>query len=139
MDGLGRLFNVVPVASGVPIPLVDADAVTFVGYEDGGATDVVITESKDASATDEQSLVTVTRYFTSNGVGGAWTTNTTTAVGTVEPTDDTAQDAWCFTIHASELSDGFDYVEATPDAGTCIAILHDLDHQAKPDDLTAIA
>lgn len=135
MEAIGRIFNVVPQASGVHIPLNNAAAVTFVGYEDGGATDVVFTESVQGAS--KQSLATVTRYFTSNGIGGVWTTQTVSATATVEPTDDTAQDGWAVTIRAAELSAGFDAVECTPDAGTCFAIVHDLNDQRDPDSLPA--
>lgn len=137
MDGLGRVFNVVHNASGVHIPLKDCGAVTFVGYEDSGATDVTVRESVAGSS--EQLLATVTRYHTSNGVGGAWATHVNgSPASLVEPTDDTAQDCWAFTISEAELSDGFTHVEVTVDGGSCVAILHDLDVQRAPANLAAL-
>lgn len=138
MEGLGRVFNVVPEASGLHIPLQDAEAITFVGYEDGGATNIAFNESKSTAGASEQDLEVVARYWTSNGVGGAWTLRTQTAEDEVDPSDDTAQDGWLVTIRAAELSDGFTHVEATADAGTCFAILHDLTVQRDPANLAAL-
>lgn len=121
---LGR-NNVVPAASGVVIDMQHWGAVTFVGYEDGGATDVVLTEHDDDGA-NEQALDLLHVWHTSNGIGGAWTEQTeSSATGTLEPSDATAQDGWAVTIAAEDLSDGYRYVECTPDGGTCFAILHD--------------
>jgi hypothetical protein len=131
MEGLGRLFDVVPVASGKHIRLRHADAVTFVIYEDGGATSIVVRESIEGAS--EQTLAIFTRRITSNGVGTAqvWTERTQTASATITKTDDTEQDCVVITVTGPMLSAGFDCVEVTVDAGQCIAILH-LAVQAAP-------
>ena len=50
MRGLGRVFNVIPAASGVHIPLKDADAISFVTYEDDGTTIATIKSSIDGAS-----------------------------------------------------------------------------------------
>ena len=138
MDALGRIINVVPLASGVHISLAQAGAsVTFAGYEDGGATNVVIKESQDGAS--EQAL-TIDRWHSSNGVGvdQVWTTHSLdTPLSTLLPSDDTAQDAWCFTVNQDDLTDEFTCVEVTPDAGTCVAIVHELRVKGAPASLPA--
>lgn len=138
MEGLGRVFNVIAVASGVRIPMHDADGIAFVCYEDGGATDLTIDESNAASGGTTQNLATVTRFFTSNGVGGAWSLQTQSAAALVEPSDDTAQDCAVIHVSADELSDGFDYIECTSDGGSVVAILYDLAVQRAPENLPAL-
>jgi hypothetical protein len=60
MEALGRVFNVIHSASGVHIPLKDASAVTFFGFENDGATEIALIESKGAGVS-ETALTTVTR------------------------------------------------------------------------------
>jgi hypothetical protein len=145
MEALGRLFNVVPVATGKHISLKNASGVTFVCYEDGGAQAITIKESVAGSS--EQALATVTKLYASDGVGGVWTRETTDANGdisggdgTLVKKDTTAFDCAAIYIGADELSDGFDSVEVTIDgAGLCIAIVHDLEVQRTPANLPASA
>lgn len=133
MDGLGRVFNVVPAASGVHIPLKHATAVSFVTYEDDGSTIITIKES--VAGASEQNLAVITRAAKAPGVGGTWTEVTQAAAATFDLNDDTTNDATVITISAEQLSDGFDSVEATVDGGICIAIIHDLSQQRRPNNL----
>jgi hypothetical protein len=145
MEALGRLFNVVPVATGKHVSLKNASGVTFVCYEDGGAQAITIKES--IAGQSEQALATVTKLYASDGVGGVWTRETTDANGdisggdgTLVKKDTTAFDCAAIYIGADELSDGFDSVEVTIDgAGLCIAIVHDLEVQRTPANLPASA
>lgn len=127
MEGLGRVFNVVPAASGVHIPLKDASAVSFVTYEDDGSTILTLKESIDGSS--EQNLAVITRFHKGPGVGGTWTLVTQSAGATFDLSDDTTNDATVLTVRAEQLSDGFNCVEATVDGGICVAIIHDLNVQ----------
>lgn len=144
MEALGRLFNVIPVATGKHISLKNASGVTFVCYEDGGAQAIGIKESIDGAS--EQLLSTVTRLYASDGVGSVWTRETTDANGAlgdgdgaIVKKDTTAFDAACFYIGADELSAGFDAVEVSIDgAGICIAIVHDLLVQRAPQNLPSL-
>lgn len=132
MLGLGRVFNVIPAASGVHIPLTDASAVSFVTFEDDGSTIATIKESIDGGS--EQALDVDVHPFKGPGVGGTWTAMAEQD-DTLDLGDDTTNDAMVFTIHASQLSDGFNSVEVTVDGGICVAILHDLNVQRDPANL----
>ena len=54
--GLGRVFNVIPAASGVSVPLTRAGRVSFVTYEDDGSTIATITEVDSTGTNSEQAL-----------------------------------------------------------------------------------
>ncbi|MGR6923094.1 hypothetical protein ACU635_53320 [[Actinomadura] parvosata] len=132
MKGLGRVFNVVPAASGVHIPLKGASAVSFITYEDDGTTIATIKESIDGAS--EQALDCDVYPHKAPGVGGTWTAmaeqDDTLALGA-----DTTNDCMVFTVDASQLSAGYNCVEVTVDGGICIALLHDLTVQRKPTNL----
>lgn len=132
MRGLGRVFNVIPAASGVHIPLKDADAISFVTYEDDGSTIATIKESIDGAS--EQALDCDVYPFKAPGVGGTWTAMAEQD-DTLDLGDDTTNDCMVFTINNTQLSDGFNCVEVTVDGGILIAILHDLKVMRKPSNL----
>jgi hypothetical protein len=132
MKGLGRVFNVIPAASGVHIPLTHANAVSFVTYEDDGSTIATIKESIDGAS--EQALDCDVYPFKAPGVGGTWTAMAEQD-DTLDLGDDTTNDAMCFTVDATQLSDGFNCVEVTVDGGILIAIVHDLAQGRKPSNL----
>lgn len=126
--GLGRVFNVIPAASGVTVPLTNASAVSFVTYEDDGSTIATITEVDSTGTNSEQALDVDFEPHKGPGVGGTWTAMAEQD-DTVDLGDDTTNDAMVLTVHASQLSDGYDGVECTVDGGICIAIIHDLNVQ----------
>lgn len=130
---LGRIFNVVAEADGVHIPLTHADGVTFVTYEDDGSTIITIRESIDGSS--EQTLAVVDLVHKGPGVGGTWTKVTQTAAATYDLADDGTNDTAVVTIYGSQLSDGFNCVEASVDGGVVTAITHDLLMKRDPDNL----
>lgn len=123
-EGLGRVFNVIPAASGIHVPLTRGRAVSFVTYEDDGSTIMTLKESVDGAS--EQNLAIITKVAKGPGVGGTWTEVTQAAAATYDLSDDTTNDAIVVTVNADELSDGFNCVEATVDGGICIAIVHEL-------------
>ena len=130
MEGLGKEFNVIPVASGLHVSLKNASGVTYVCYENGGAQAIAIKES--IAGASEQALAVVDHLYSSDGVGSTWSRDTVDANGAlgtgdaaIVKQDTTAYDCASFYIDASELSAGFDSVEVTIDgAGICIAIVH---------------
>lgn len=132
MKGLGRVFNVIPAASGVHIPLTNATAVSFVTYEDDGSTIATIKESIDGAS--EAALDCDVYPHKAPGVGGTWTAMAEQD-DTLDLGDDTTNDAMVFTVSAEQLSDGFNCVEVTVDGGILIAIVHDLAQQRKPANL----
>lgn len=129
MEGLGRVFNVVPAASGVHIPMKHCSAVSFVTYEDDGSTIITLKQSIDGAS--EADLAVITRVHKGPGVGGTWTLVSQAAATSYDLTDDVTNDATVLTVHATSLSDGYNCVEATVDGGICVALLHDLVHMRK--------
>lgn len=132
MKGLGRVGNYVLAASGVHIPLTNANAVTFLTFEDDGSTIATIKESIDGAS--EQALDCDVYPHKSPGVGGTWTAMAEQD-DTLDLGDDTTNDAMAFTIDASQLSDGFNCVEVTVDGGILVAHIHDLTQSRKPANL----
>ncbi|GIH23010.1 hypothetical protein Aph01nite_13200 [Acrocarpospora phusangensis] len=133
-EGLGRLFNVVPQANGVHIPLRGASGVTFVCFEDDGSQVVTLKES--VNGLSEQNLAVISKVYKAPGVGGTWTKVTQNAAATFDLADDTTNDAIAIYVGADQLSDGFDCVELTNDGGNpVIAIIHDLHSQRAPERL----
>ncbi len=134
MMGLGRVFNVVPAASGVTIPLTRASAVAFVTFEDDGSTIATITEVDSTGTNSEQALDVDFEPHKAPGVGGTWTAMAEQD-DTVDLGDDTTNDAMVLSVDAAQLSDGYDGVQCTVDGGICIAIIHDLTEQRAPANL----
>lgn len=142
MEGLGRSHNVVVEANDVYINLKDYGGVTFYGFEDGGNTTFTITTATAVSGGTTATGDIITRYYTSNGVGGVWTERTQTAAETVEPDDDATQDCVAVYVSAAMLPDGHKYVKMARDqaAGTgptVVAVLDDLAVQRDPANLAS--
>jgi len=142
MEALGRTLVPNFKASGIHFNLENYSGITFVCYEDGGAQNIDIKESIDGSS--EQLLSTVTVIYASNGVGGVFTRETTdangalgTGDGAIVKKDTILFDQATIYIGADELSDTFNSVEVTVNAGECTAILHDLAVQRRPENLAA--
>ena len=139
MEALGRTINPVAIGDGVYVNLKDYEGVTFLCYLAGAAGDTyTLTEAKDAAGTGAQTLATITRYHTSNGVGGVWTLNTQASAGTVVTTATTAQNGMVCEVEQAELSDTYKYVKLTSTgAGLVTPILRDLKVQRKPANLAS--
>lgn len=135
MEGLGRVFDIVPTADGVEINLKNADAVTFICV---GADTYTVQEATTAAGGGAQDLTSAwDHWYTNSGAVGVteW----------VEASDSSpaaaaaiaANAAVC--IRAAELSDGFDYVKCTSSSsGLVYAIVHDLVVQRDPANLPAL-
>lgn len=132
MKGLGRVFNVIPAASGVHIPLRGGTAVSFVTFEDDGTT--IATIKSSISGASEAALDCNVSPHKAPGIGGTWTAmaeqDDTLALGT-----DATNDAMVFTVDAAQLPDGHNCVEVTVDGGILVAIVHDLVVQRAPANL----
>lgn len=136
--GLGKDFNVTPVATGKHISMKNCDAITFVCYEDGGAQAIAFKESIDGAS--EQVLPVFTEFYAGDGVGGVWTKEAQTIDDAWAKADTTPFDALVVTVRKEHLSPGFNAVECTIDgAGLCIAIQHGLLVQRAPQNLPAAA
>lgn len=137
MDGLGNVFNVIAVADGVAFSLKDAEAVTFVCYLDAGDTFTV--QEGQAAFANNQDLDVIDHYYTSSGVGGAWTKQTQVADAAVTISGAANLDCAVFTVFADQLSDGYEEVDCTSTStGTVVAILHDLSVKRAAQNLPAL-
>ncbi len=56
---------------------------------------------------------------------------------TVDLGADATNDAMAITVHASQLSDGYDQVQVEVDGGILVAIIHDLTVQRAPANLAS--
>lgn len=135
MEGLGRIFNVIPTADAVEVNLRDYSGVTFICV---GADTYTIREAQDAAGTGIQDLLAWRRWYTNSGAVGA--------TAWVEQNDDTPAAAQAIAANAavyvdsSWLSDGFDYVTCISTAsGLVTAILHEPKIQRAPSLLVAPA
>ena len=137
MEGLGRLFNVVPVAAGVSVSLKEASGVTFVAY--GAAEAFTLTSSPTAAGT-QTDLAAIDRYqlTTSDAGAAAWAEQTQAAAATI--TLGAAGDAAAFYVDAGDLPAGAEYVRLShTTAGLVVAILHDLRREVAAEYLAAPA
>lgn len=137
MDGLGRLFNITPIADGAKVNMRDCAAVTFLGHLSGGDTYTLKEHTSTADA--GQNLAAIRNWFiNTSGVGGAAWTKSTDQVAAA--TLVTTALVVCFSIAATSLSDGYKYLSCTSTStGLVYAITHDLDIQRDPRNLPALA
>lgn len=136
MEGLGRLFNVLPVADDVYVNMRDCETVTFVGVLAAGDT-WTLTEATTAAGGSAAALATITRAHVSATVGAVWALVTQAAASTVVTT--ASQDVVVIEVDATELSDGFDFLKlASTSTGTVFAITHGLKVRRKPPNLPAM-
>lgn len=146
-DGLGRVFNIVYSASGLDIPLTKAGAVSFVSFLDAGTQQLTFTQTDSTGVNSEIDLEIftdsdtglpasgVSRIYAGPAVGGTWTEKTTNDTNVFDLTTDATNDTVVITVRAEQLADGYDQVQCTAATGTCVAILHELHVQRKPDNL----
>ena len=133
MVGLGRLINVIPIATAKAFSLAGASAVTFVVT----GNDTWTLTKASSFAGSYTNLAVVSLYYTSTATDGtaAWVKVTQAAAATVVQTSGTT--AW--TVYTSQLSDPSDYLKVTVGAsGLTTAILHDLTVQRSPANLAIL-
>ena len=136
MDGLGRVFNVVPAAKTLYISMETCGAISFV-CTSANSDSFNFQEAQDSAGTGAQDIgAVISHYYTTTDTDGSvkWTKVTQTAAdetGTIATSS-----CAVVTIYASMLDDTFDFVSCTPSStGTVIAILHDLTVQRTPANL----
>ena len=144
-EGLGRLFNVVPVCTaGGAINISQCSAVTFVIT---GATAVATLTISNAygGSYNATGFNPITRVYWSTLTTGttAWNKATITAaaaftLGTT--TGLTTATSAVFTVFGSQLTAGYDYIKCTvTGSGIGAAILHDLTSQRAPANLPVVS
>lgn len=137
MEGLGRVFNVVPAAKTLYINMRDCSAISFI-CTSANSDSFNFQEAKDSAGTGVQDLGAVIKqyYVTTDTDGSAAWAKVTQAAADETGTVATGSVA-CVTIFCSMLDDLFDYVSCTASStGTVIAILHDLTVQRTPANLS---
>lgn len=135
MEGLGRVFNVIPIAAGVAVSLKRAQAVTFVCTGNDTFTVTCADTFAGSYATPGNILTRKVTNTATNGTA-AWAEATQTAANAVTIASGTAA------IHVSgdSLPDGKAYVKcAVGSAGLVTAIVHDLNTQRGPANLPALS
>lgn len=134
MEGLGRVFNVVPIAASQGISLKNASAVTFICT--GADTFTLTAATTFAGSYTSPGNIIVRRYnnTATNGTA-AWARTTQTAAATFV----VASGMGAFTIGQAQLADPAAYLKLTPGgSGLVVAILHDLKVKRGPENLVAI-
>ncbi len=119
---LGADFNLILSADTITVPLTRATTVTFGSFEADGTTIVTITELDSTGVNSEQALDVTNAPFKSPGVGGTWTA-LAEQDDTLDLGADATNDSMAFSVHAAQLSDGYDSVQATIDGGYIVAII----------------
>ena len=137
VPGLGAVFNVISEASGLNVPLSNAGAVSFVSFRDAGPHTLTVTQTDSRGINSEIDLDAADKFYThiGPGVGGTWTASAQTAGQNVVDGADATNDCYVITVRAAQLADGYDSVQCTASAGTCVAIVHDLHVMRKPSNL----
>lgn len=135
MEGLGRVFNIIPTADAVYVDMTKCSAVTFVCV---GADTYTLNEAKTIGGGSAQNLLKWDHWYTNAGAVGvtAW----------VEASDATPAAAAIIaanavlTVGADDLSDGFTHVDmVSTGAGLVYAITHDLVVQRDPANLPVVS
>lgn len=135
MEGLGRLFNVVPIAAGVEINMREVDAVTFVCTGNDTFT-ITAANAIGGSYTSPGSIITNKYTNTSTAGAAKWVRATQSAANAVT----IASGAVAFTVNGSSLADGQTTVKCSAGgSGLVFAILHDLKSKRGPANLPAVA
>jgi len=135
MEGLGRVFNAVPVAAGAGISLKDAQGVTFICT---GADTFTVTSSATHGGTyaSPGNVIVRKQTNTSTAGGAKWVEATQSASNAVT----IASGAVAFYVDANDLPASNAYVKVSVGAsGLVTAIVHDLAVQRDPANLAALA
>lgn len=134
MEGLGRVFNIVPIAAGTLISMKDCAGITFVCTGD----DTFTLNSAATYNGSTSTLATITNYYTNTSTAGAaeWVAASQAAADNVAIASGSAS----FYVDGSDLPAAAEYVEVTVAAsGKVTALLHDLLVQRTPPNLRALS
>lgn len=132
MEGLGRVFNVVPIAAGQGISLKNASAVTFICSGNDTFT-LTSATTFGGSYTSPGNIITAKYTNTATNGTGAWSARTSqTASNAVTISSGLV----VVTIGQAQLPDPAAYVKmSVGSAGLVVAILHDLKVKRAPNNL----
>lgn len=134
IEGLGRIFNPVPIAAGTLISMKDCAGITFVVT----GNDTFTLKSAATYNGSPTALATIANYYTCTSTAGAaaWVMQTQAAASTVVITSGAAS----FFVDASDLPAAAGYVEVTvAGSGLVAAVAHDLLVQRAPANLRVLS
>jgi hypothetical protein len=135
MVGLGRVFDVIPIAAGVIFKFRNASAVSFVCTAADTFT-VTVGSSHGTAATSPGNIFTYYYQRADTTGANAWTKQTQAASNAV-----TQAGAYTtlITLFTSQVADPYYYVKcAAAASGLVTAVLHDLDVQRAPANLETL-
>ena len=150
MEGLGRVFNIVPISTGGPaINVAGASAVSFITTGSTAVATLTVATSFGgtyrAASFFSPAWAPITRVYWSTATDGtvAWAKATITAAATFThgtTTGLTTAIGSVFTIFTSQMPSGYDYIKCTvTGSGIGAAVLHDLTVQRAPANLALIS
>lgn len=137
MEGLGRVLDVIPIASGNAFKFRNASAITFVCTAADTFTVTVASSFGGSYASPGNVLTHYYQRADTNGTH-AWTRQ---ALGSASNaiTQGNAGYTTAFEVFTSMISDPNDYIKVTASSsGLVTAILHDLTVQRKPANLEVL-
>jgi len=147
MEGLGRIYDVIDVASGVYFSLKNCDAVDFVvKCSSTTTTSVALVAATTYAAGTTLNFTTANgfgqaaHYYqntTNNGTAG-WTKQTASWASNVLTVGATSGYMSVFTVYGTQMAAGYPYIAATGTNCTITAILHDLTVQRGPANLATL-
>jgi hypothetical protein len=142
MEGLGRVFNVIPIASGVAVKLKDFSAVSFVCTGADTFTLSIATSfagTYRAAAFFTPNWNPITKYYQAAATDGTapWTSVSQAAAAAVVQA---GAFTTVFTLLTSAVPDPYTHVKCTKSAaGLVTAVVHDLNIQRKPPNLALLS
>lgn len=135
MEGLGRLFNVVPIAAGVSVSLKECAGVTFICTGNDTFT-LTVSDAFAGSFATPGSVITTKYTNTATNGTAAWVKSVQAASNAVTISSGTV----AFYLGGTELPDGKKYVKCTASsAGLVFAVFHDLTVQRTPANLAILS
>lgn len=134
MEGLGRVFNPVPIAAGAALSMRDAGGITFVCTGNDTFT-LTCSDSFGGSYATPGNILTKKITNTATNGTAAWVTATQTASNAVTISSGSV----AFYVSGDSLPDGKSYVKVSAGAaGLVTAVFHDLTVQRKADNLAIV-
>lgn len=134
MEGVGRLFNPIPIAASAGFSLKQASGVTVLCTGNDTFTVTVASSFAGSYATPGNIITKIYTNTATNGTA-AWVKATQAASNAVT----IASGAVFFTIFGVQLADPKCYIKVTPSgSGLVMAILHDLTYQRSPANLAIL-
>lgn len=134
MEGLGRVFNVVPIAAGQGISMKGCSAITFVCTGNDTFT-LTVANTFGGSYATPGNIITRKHTNTSTANTAAWVDATQSAANTVVISSGSV----VFTVGQAQLPDPAAYLKVTQSsAGLVCAILHDLKVKRVPANLPIV-